>query len=67
MNYSMFIKELGGCKRDIAKAERKSGKQMWVVVSNYLNSVAVRDYNKACRICNARLAFDGSSQVKQIN
>ena len=69
MNYSMFIKELGGCKRDIAKPESKSGKKMWVVVSDYLaaENVAVRTERQAYRIFTKRLEAGHLARIYEIN
>ena len=69
MNYSMFIKDLGGCKRDIAKAESKSGNRMWIVVSDYLAAanVAVKTERQAYRIFNKRLEAGHLSRIYEIN
>lgn len=68
MNYNQWIRQ---DSQEIVSTNPirayKEKETYWVVYSRYLAVCASKDYGIACRIANRYLAFDGSTNIVQVN
>jgi len=66
MNYNQWIRQDSQIRMNVPY-QKKDKETYWVVYSRYLAVCASKDYGTACRVANRYLAFDGSTNIVQVN